>query len=89
MESLKRKAKSLGAKDLERSTRKNKKYVVTLKDGEKINFGDSRYQDYTMHKNAKRRANYRKRAAGITDKAGNLTYKDKKSANFWSYNLLW
>lgn len=88
-DSLKAKAKKYGAQDLEASSRKNKKYVVTLKDGKKINFGDSRYQDYTMHHDKERRKNYRRRAAGITDKQGNLTYKDKKSANFWSYHLLW
>ena len=78
-----------GAKDLEYSNRMNKKYMVTLKNGEKIHFGDDRYEDYLTHLDRKRRAQYRKRASKIKDKHGNLTYKDKNSPNFWSYHLLW
>ena len=78
-----------GAKDLDYSNRENKKYVVTLKNRDKIHFGDAHYQDYTTHKDADRRSRYRKRASAIKDKYGNLTYKDKNSANFWSYHLLW
>ena len=78
-----------GAKDLEYSNRMNKKYMVTLKNNDKIHFGDDRYEDYLTHKDWKRRTQYRKRASKIKDKKGNLTYKDKNSANFWSYHLLW
>jgi len=78
-----------GAKDLEYSNRMNKKYIVTLKNGKKIHFGDDRYEDYLTHQDTKRRTQYRKRASKIKDKKGNLTYKDKNSANFWSYQLLW
>ena len=72
-----------GAKNLEYSNRMNKKYMVTLKNDNNIHFGDPRHQDW------KRRRLYRKRASNIKDKNGNLTYKDKNSANFWSYHLLW
>ena len=78
-----------GAKDLEYSNRMNKKYMITLKNGKKIHFGDDRYEDYLTHLDRKRRTQYRKRASKIKDKDGNLTYKDKNSANFWSYHLLW
>ena len=78
-----------GAKDLDYSNHKNKKYMVTLKNGDKIHFGDNRYEDFLFHNNWKRRVNYRKRASKIKDKDGNLTYKDKNSANVWSYHLLW
>ena len=88
-ERLRRKASLLGAKDLEISRRANKKYVVTLPNDEKIHFGDSRYQDVLIHRDLKRRCNYRDRAFKIRDKYGNLNYKDKYSANFLSYNLLW
>ena len=71
-----------GAKNLEYSNRLNKKYVVTLKNGNKIHFGDPRYEDYLTHLD-------RKRASKIKDKDGNLTYNDPNSANFWSYHLLW
>ena len=78
-----------GAKDLEYSNRMNKKYMVTLKNGKKIHFGDDRYEDYLIHLNRKRRTKYRKRASKIKDKHGNLTFNDPNYANFWSYHLLW
>jgi len=65
-----------------------KKYMVTLKNGNKINFGDQRYEDYLQHQDWKRRIRYRRRASKIRDKEGELTYKDPNSANFWSYHLL-
>ena len=55
----------------------------------KIHFGDDRYEDYLTHLDRKRRTQYRKRASKIKDKNSKLTYKDKNSANFWSYQLLW
>ena len=71
---LRHRAKVLyGAKDLCYSSKKNKKYVVTLKDGKKVHFGDSRYEDYTTHKDPDRRLRYQKRASAIRDKYGNLT----------------
>ena len=77
-----------GAKNLEYSHKTNKKYVVTLKNNNKIHFGDTRFEDYLIHKNNDRRNRYRKRASKIKDKDGNFTYKDKNSPNFWSYHLL-
>jgi len=77
-----------GAKNIEYSNRLNKKYMVTLKNGNNIHFGDPRYEDYLTHLDRKRRAQYRKRASKIKDKHGNLTYKDTNSPNFWSYHLL-
>lgn len=79
---------TLGASDLKRSTRKNKKWVVTYR-GKEIHFGDTRYDDFTVHKEPERRERYLKRAKGIRDKEGRLTHKDKNSANFWAINLLW
>ena len=90
IDSLRNRAKTMyGAKDLDYSDRKNKKYVVTLKNGKKIHFGDDRYEDFTTHKDTERRSRYRKRASAIREKNGNLTYNNKNSANFWSYHLLW
>ena len=55
-DSLKFRAKNVyGAKDLNYSNRADKKYVVTLKNGDKIHFGDRMYQDYLIHKNPERR----------------------------------
>ena len=78
-----------GARNLEPSKRKNKKYVVTLQDGQKIHFGDRRYSDYTLHEDEERRERYRKRAREIRNEKGEKTYLDRTSPNFWSYNLLW
>ena len=75
-----------------KSTVKNKKFsVYVMKNGKKklIHYGDSRYEDFTQHKDEKRRASYLKRAKGIKDKQGNLTWKDKNSANYWSVTQLW
>jgi len=87
---LRKRARNIySVKDLSYSNRKNKKYMVTLKNGNKIHFGDNRYDDFLTHQDLKRRTLYRKRASKIKDKYGNLTYKDKNSANFWSFHLLW
>lgn len=62
-----------------------------MKDNKKklIHYGDSRYEDYTQHKDKKRQASYLARAKGIKNKKGELTYKDKNSANYWAVNKLW
>tara|TARA_R110000737_G_scaffold346434_1_gene376237 strand:+ start:653 stop:907 length:255 start_codon:yes stop_codon:yes gene_type:complete len=75
-----------------KSNAKNKKFsVYVMKDGKKrlINFGDSRYQDFTQHKDEKRRASYLARAKGIKNKKGELTWKDKNTPNYWAVHYLW
>ena len=76
-----------------KSQRKNKKFSVYVKgkDGKPklIHFGDSRYEDFTQHKDKKRRESYRKRASKIKNKKGEYTYKLKDTPNYWSYNYLW
>jgi len=75
-----------------KSKAKNKKFsVYVMKNGKKIliNFGDSRYEDFTQHKDQKRRTSYLKRAKGIKNKKGELTWKDKNTANYWSVHYLW
>ena len=74
------------------STRKNKKFsVYVMKEGTKrlIHFGDNRYQDFRQHKDEKRRQSYLKRAKGIKNKKGELTWKDKNTSNYWSVKTLW
>ena len=71
-DSLKFRAKNVyGAKDLNYSNRADKKYVVTLKNGDKIHFGDRRYEDFLIHKDTERRMQYRKRASKIKTKLAN------------------
>ena len=43
----------------------------------KIGFGDKNYEDFTQHKDEKRRKSYLARAKGIKNKQGELTWKDK------------
>jgi hypothetical protein len=86
----------------ELSDRKNKKYKVWNDEIGWIHFGDKRYEhyktnkaisstlpSYSEHLDEERRRKYRARASKITDKAGNYTYLDDKSPNFYSYNFLW
>ena len=83
------------------SKAKNKKYsVLVLKDGRPrlIHFGAKKFPQYfdklghykhLDHKDEKRRELYLKRAKGIKNKKGELTWKDKNSANYYSINYLW
>jgi len=54
-----------------------------------IHYGHSDYEDFTQHKDEKRRKSYLARAKGIKDKQGNLTYKDKNTKNYWAIKDLW
>ena len=80
-----KKIKSLGLdsyiNDLNYGTR-FKKYKVTLKNGKTVQFGDIRYEDYLIHKNNKRRENYRLRHKG--DNINDINFP-----GFWSYHVLW
>ena len=82
-----------------KSVVRGKKYGVVY-NGKLINFGDSNmshFHDstglglytYKNHEDPIRRANYLKRARGITNKSGEYTYLDKNSANYYSVNYLW
>ena len=84
----------------EKSTRKNKKYMVISPSGKKIHFGSAsmeHYRDRTPlklyshldHNDKERRKNYLKRSKGIKNKEGKLTYNDKESANYYSRKYLW
>jgi hypothetical protein len=66
-------------------------YVKNKKTGnpKKIGFGLKGMQDFTQHRDPVRRKSYLARAKGIRDKQGNLTWKDKNSANYWSIRVLW
>ena len=55
----------------------------------KIGYGNKNYKDFTQHKDPERRRRYLARAKGIKDKEGNLTYKNKNSANYFSVKYLW
>ena len=59
----------------------NKKFTAII-NNKKINFGDSRYSDYTHHKDDKRKKAYLSRHK--YDNAQNPLY-----AGFYATNLLW
>ena len=67
------------------STKKEKKYMVTTPDGKIVHFGQMGYQDYTRHKDKKRRKNYLTRSRKIK---GDWK-KNKYSANNLAIHLLW
>ncbi len=71
----------------------NKKFSVYVKNGKGgkklIHFGDSKMEDFRQHKDQKRRKSYLARAKGIRNKKGELTWKDKNTANYWSVHFLW
>lgn len=72
--------------DLYISTRKNKKYMIYDPNTNKpVHFGSLLHEDYTKHRDEKRRNNYLARATAIK---GN--WKDNPfSPNLLSINLLW
>tara|TARA_B100001939_G_scaffold175295_1_gene150924 strand:+ start:1431 stop:1676 length:246 start_codon:yes stop_codon:yes gene_type:complete len=72
-----------------KSERKNKKFKVLTPNGNIIHFGQKGYEDFTQHKDEKRRKSYCKRSAGIKDKSGKLTKNNKESANYYSRKFLW
>jgi hypothetical protein len=81
---VKKRAKDIYDLDVLPSTRKGKKYMID--NGEKvIHFGSILYQDYTKHRDKKRRDNYLKRATNIKGKWRD----DPFSPNWLSILLLW
>jgi hypothetical protein len=67
-----------------KSTKKNKKYMIQ-KDGTFIHFGQIPYEDFTKHKNTKRRKNYLNRSSKIR---GDWR-KHKYSPNNLARKILW
>ena len=68
-----------------RSNLKTKKYFIIDDDGYKIHFGAMGMEDYTYHKDERRRDNYLKRSGSIK---GNWK-TNPFSRNNLSRNLLW
>lgn len=71
---------------------KRYKRAVLAKKGNEfklIRYGHVDYEDFTTHKDPKRRENFRKRFRGILTADGKPAYKDKWQAAYWAYNDLW
>lgn len=65
------------------SDKPEKKYYIITKEGKKIYFGSSKYDDYTTHKDIKRLNNY------ISRHKKNEDWNDINTAGFWSRWYLW
>ena len=78
-------SKMINKKSVAPSTRKNKKFMILNYDDKYIHFGDSRYQDATVHNDPIRISRYLSRATEIK---GDWK-KDKYSPNNLAINLLW
>ena len=66
-----------------KSDKPEKKYYIITSSGKRVYFGDSKYEDFTQHKDEKRKANYLTRHRKRED------WKNKDTAGFWSRWLLW
>ena len=66
-----------------KSSNKNTKFDANV-DGKKISFGDNRYEDFTMHKNEKRKQNYISRHSNEDHSKSNIA-----SPAFMSRWVLW
>jgi hypothetical protein len=70
---------------IQKSTRPEKKYMVTIDDSKTIHFGAKNYSDYTKHKNKSRMLRYRNRHKSRENWGKSGIY----SAGFWSLWILW
>ncbi len=71
-------------------SKKKWKVRVCRKGKEKtLQYGQRGYQDYTQHKDPKRRKKFLARSAGIRNKQGKLTKDDPFSANYWNRRKTW
>ena len=69
-----------------KSDKPNKKFFIITSSGKKIYFGQAGYEDYTIHKNPKRKELYIKRHSKMGE---NWERSGIDSAGFWSRWLLW
>ena len=88
------KGKPILYKPFKNTGKSKKKFFVYVKADnksgyKKIGFGHKDYEDFTQHKDKKRQSSYLKRAKGIKNKEGKLTWKDKNTANYWAVHYLW
>ena len=70
---------------IEKSTRKDKKYMATLNSNKHIHFGQSGYSDYSQHKDDERKQRYIARHKANED----WTKSGIDTAGFYSKNILW
>lgn len=76
-----------------KSNKPGKKFMVRVfipKTGRDkiVHYGNSQYEDFTQHKDPKRKRNYLIRSSFIK-KGGSLSKNDYTSPNFWARRKLW
>ena len=69
---------------ISKSKNKNKKYQAEVNGKKTVHFGDSRYEDYTQHKDSKRKENYISRHSNEDWSKSNIA-----SPAFMSRYVLW
>jgi hypothetical protein len=83
---VQKKAKKYLGKEVQPSTRKDKKFMVYDDNNRKwVHFGQMGYEDFTRHRDPIRRERYRKRAFNIKGNWRDNPY----SPNNLSINILW
>ena len=70
---------------IEKSTRKDKKYMATLNSNKHIHFGQTGYSDYSQHKDDERKQRYIARHKANED----WTKSGIDTAGFYSKHVLW
>tara|TARA_R110000851_G_scaffold18394_3_gene57857 strand:+ start:10472 stop:10747 length:276 start_codon:yes stop_codon:yes gene_type:complete len=85
---LTKKALSLGAVDLKKSTRKAKKYMVLYNDNW-IHFGSKTGKTFLDHGDSKKQKAWYARHSKIKNKDGKNVIKIKTTPSFWSHQILW
>jgi hypothetical protein len=68
-----------------KSDKKDKKYYIVSNNNNKVYFGATGYEDYTMHKDPARKERYIKRHQSNED----WTKSGIDTPGFWSYHYLW
>ena len=68
-----------------KSDKKDKKYYIITMTGDRVYFGDSGYEDYTIHKDIKRRESYKRRH----EKNEDWTTSGINTPGFWAWHYLW
>ncbi len=66
-----------------KSTRKDKKYMAIVNNNKTIHFGATGYEDFTTHKDEKRKQNY------ISRRKKNENWSDPNTPGFYAKNILW
>jgi len=74
---------------LTNSSRRDKKYSVTLPDGKRIHFGANGYSDFTVHRDEDRRERYIARHKPNERQYWTHTKKNLRTPSYWSRYLLW